>query len=162
MKGFGYGDWAPQQPLTLQTIMPVASVTKPIVGVAMMRAVAEGKLNLDAGINDYLPFRVVNPHRPTDRITLRHLATHSSGITNRPAIYRQTNQFGHDPVQPLGNFLSAYFTPGGKYDAKENFLEAKPGEQRDYCNICAALAGFVVERAVGAPLNVYTKREIFD
>lgn len=161
MKGFGYGDWARQQPFTPQTIMPVASVTKPIVGVAMMRAVAEGKLNLDADINDYLPFRVVNPHRPADRITLRHLATHSSGITDRPEIYRQTYQFGHDPVQPLESFLTAYFTPGGKYYAKENFLEARPGEQRDYCNICAALAGFIVERAFGAPLNVYTKREIF-
>lgn len=161
MKGFGYADWERRKPFTPQTMTQVASVTKPFVGVAMMRAVAQGKLNLDADINDYLPFRVVNPHRPTDRITLRHLATHSSGITDRPEIYGQTYQFGRDPVEPLGRFLSAYFTPGGTYYSKENFLEARPGERRDYCNICAALAGFIVERAVGVSLNVYTKRDIF-
>ena len=161
MKGFGYADWEQRRPFTPHTIMNVASVTKPFVGVALMRAVSEGKLSLDADINQYLPFRVVNPHRPAERITLRHLATHTSGITDRPAIYGQVYQFGRDPAEPLETFLPAYFTPGGKYYDAENFLTAKPGELREYCNVCAALAGFIVERAFGARLDVYTKREIF-
>lgn len=161
MKGFGYRDWERSRPFTPSTIMNVASITKPFVGVAMLRAVAEGKLSLDADVNAYLPFRVVNPHRPQERITLRHLATHSSSITDRWEIYRQVYRFGGDPTEPLGEFLAAYFTPNGKYYAAENFLEAKPGELREYSNIGASLAGFIVERALGAPLDVYTKEQIF-
>lgn len=161
IKGFGHADWQRTRPFTPTTIMNMASIAKPFVGVAMMRAVAAGKLSLDADINRYLPFRVVNPHRPAERITLRHLATHSSGISDRWEIYRQSYRFGGDPTESLSAFLSAYFTPGGKYYAKENFLEAKPGALREYSNIGASLAGLIVERALGAPLNVYTKQHIF-
>jgi len=101
------------------------------------------------------------PYRPAERITLRQLATHSSSISDRWEIYRRTYRFGGDPTEPLGEFLAAYFTPSGKYYAKENFLEAKPAELREYSIIGAALAGYIVERAVGAPLNVYTKQNIF-
>jgi hypothetical protein len=38
-----------------------------------MRAIQEGRLSLDANINTYLPFRVVNPHHPDAPITLRDL-----------------------------------------------------------------------------------------
>lgn len=161
MKGYGFTDWQRTRPFTRNTTAKVASVAKPFVGVSMMRAVKEGKLSLDADINQYLPFRVVNPHRPNERITLRHLATHTSGITDRWEIYRATYRFDGNSKESLHAFLQAYFTPGGKYYAKENFLEAKPGELRDYSNIGAALAGLIVERAHGQALNVYTKRHIF-
>jgi CubicO group peptidase (beta-lactamase class C family) len=161
MKGYGHRDWQRQLPFTPATIMNAASIAKPVVGVAMMRAVAEGRLSLDADINGYLPFRVVNPHRPDTRITLRHLATHTSGITDRWEVYRQSYRFGADPAESLSHFLTSYFTPGAPNYAATNFLDASPGELREYSNLGAALAGLIVERAVGAPLDVYTKRSIF-
>lgn len=161
MKGYGFMDWQRTRPFTPNTTAKVASVAKPFVGVAMMRAVKEGKLSLDTDINQYLPFKVVNPYRPDATITLRHLATHTSGITDRSEIYRATYTYDGDSKEPLLNFLTAYFTPGGKYYAKTNFLEAKPGELRAYSNIAAALAGLIVERAFKLPLNVYTKQHIF-
>ncbi len=161
MKGYGFMDWQRTRPFTPNTTAKVASVAKPFVGVSMMRAVKEGKLSLDADINRYLPFRVVNPYRPNEPITLRHLATHTSGITDRWEIYRATYTYDGDAKEPLLDFLTAYFTPGGKYYAKENFLEARPGELREYSNIGAALAGLIVERTYGQPLNVYTRQHIF-
>jgi CubicO group peptidase (beta-lactamase class C family) len=83
MKGYGFADSPRTRPFTPNTVMNVGSVAKTFIGVAMMRAVQEGRLSLDEDINRYLPFRVVNPYRPNDRITLRHLATHTSGITDR-------------------------------------------------------------------------------
>ena len=50
------------------------------VALAVMQLVEAGRLDLDADINTYLPFKVVNPHHPNERITLRHLATHTSGM----------------------------------------------------------------------------------
>lgn len=60
------------------------------------------------------------------------------------------------------NFLKNYFVPGGKYYAKENFLNHKPGTFRDYSNIAAGLAGYIVETATGRKLNGYGKKYIFN
>lgn len=160
-RGFGYADFARTRPFTPATIMNVGSIAKTFTGVAMMRAVQEGKLSLDEDINRYLPFRVENPHRPGSVITLRHLATHTSGITDRWAVYSRTYHYGGDAPEPLDRFLTQYFTSNGAYYARENFLAAAPGQLREYSNIGAALAGYIVERAVGEPLNRYTRRHIF-
>ena len=161
-QGYGLADQALGRPFTADTIMSVGSIAKPFLGVAMMRAVRAGKLSLDEDINTYLPFRVVNPHHPEALITLRHLATHTSGITDRWEVYKNTYHFGSDSPEPLGEFLQQYFATDGKYYSPKNFLDATPGGLRDYCNICAGLAGLIVERAVGEPLNVYTRKHIFE
>lgn len=160
-KGYGFADQEHAVPFTPDTIMNVGSIAKPFTGVAMMRAVHEGKLSLDEDINQYLPFRVVNPHCPKEIITLRHLATHTSSITDRWAVYAGTYHYGGDSPESLGHFLQQYFSRDGKNYSPDNFLDAKPGERRDYSNIGAALAGFIVERAFGQPLNVYTRNHIF-
>lgn len=161
-RGYGFADWQRQRPFTVDTIMNIGSISKPFTGVAMMRAVQEGKLSLDADINEFLPFRVKNPHHPDEKITLRHLATHTSGIADRSEVYAATYHYGGDAPEALGAFLEGYFVPGGKTYSAENFLKAKPGSQRAYSNIGAGLAGFVVERAVGEKLNVYTRKHIFE
>lgn len=162
MKGYGFADKAQSVPFTPHTVMNIGSISKTFTGVALMRAVEEGKLSLDTDINAYLPFKVVNPYFPDARITLRQLATHTSGITDRWAVYEGTYHYGGDSPEPLGEFLKDYFLPGGKHYAKDNFLNAKPGTHREYSNIGAGLAGYIVEIAVGEKLNAYTKRRIFD
>ena len=72
MKGYGFADKAQSSPFTPHTVMNIASISKTFTGVALMRAVEEGKFSLDADINTYLPFKVVNPYFPGARITLRN------------------------------------------------------------------------------------------
>jgi CubicO group peptidase (beta-lactamase class C family) len=162
MKGYGFADKANSIPFTPHTVMNIGSISKTFTGAALMRAVEEGKLSLDADINTYLPFKVVNPYFPEALITLRQLATHTSGITDRWTVYEGTYHYGGDSPEPLGEFLEDYFAPGGKHYAKDNFLKAKPGTQREYSNIGAGLAGYIVEIAVDEKLNAYTKRHVFD
>ena len=161
MKGYGFADYGRTRPFTPDTVMYVASITKSFTGVAMMRAVREGRLSLDADITKYLPFRVVNPHRPDAPITLRHLATHTSGIKDRWDVFRAGYHYGGEPAVPLGDFLANYFTADGAHYSRDNFLDARPGALREYSNIGAALAGFIVERAFGEPLRTYARRHIF-
>ena len=61
----------------------------------------------------------------------------------------------------LWETLKNYFTPNGKYYSKDNFLNVKPGSHREYSNIAAALAGYIVEVRTGEKLNGYSKRHIF-
>ncbi|RYG42030.1 MAG: class C beta-lactamase-related serine hydrolase [Chitinophagaceae bacterium] len=160
-KGYGYADKAKRIPFEPTTIMNIASITKTFTGVCMMRLVEEGKLSLDEDINKYLPFKVVNPFFPDEKITLRDIATHTSGITDRFPVYDSVYHYGGDSPVPLESFLRDYFIPGRKFYSKENFLNHKPGSYREYCNISVALAGLIVERISGKKLNLYSKEVIF-
>lgn len=161
-KGYGLADVARATPFTPDTTMNIGSISKTITGVAMMQLVEEGKLSLDADVDTWLPFDLANPHFPDAPITLRHLATHTSGISDRWPVYEQLYHYGGDAPQPLGSFLRSYFVPGGEHYAEANFVRARPGSQQEYSNLGAALAGYIVERASGERLDAYTRRRIFE
>lgn len=161
-RGYGHANRATRRPFTPDTIMAIASISKTFVGVAMMQLVEAGHLDLDADINTYLPFEVVNPHRPDHPITLRHLATHTSGIVDRPDVYRDTYHFGDARPEPLDRFLADYLVRGGGRWTPDNYAVARPGELREYSNIGAALAGHIVERTLDLPLQRAARASIFE
>jgi CubicO group peptidase (beta-lactamase class C family) len=143
MKGYGFADKSRAVPFTPDTVMNIGSISKTFTGAALMRAVQDGKLSLDEDINAYLPFRVVNPNHPHAKITLRQLATHTSGIVDREPVYAATYHYGGVP-EPLDEFLKGYLVPAGANYSKDNFLDAIPGTNREYSNIAAGLAGYIV------------------
>jgi CubicO group peptidase (beta-lactamase class C family) len=159
--GYGHADREAGTPFTPATVMNIGSISKTMTGAAMMRAVEQGRLSLDADIGAALPFAVRNPHRPEATLTLRHLATHTSGITDRWAVYARGYHFGADAPQSLGAFLAGYLAAGGADYSADNFLDVAPGTHRDYSNIGAALAGYAVERATGQTLDAYTREQFF-
>lgn len=161
-RSYGLADRERAQPLTPQTAMNLASIAKTTIGVAMMRLVAEGRLDLDADINRYLPFRVVNPHHPEARITLRQLATHSSSITDRRDFYAGLYRPVDAPRPSLDALLRSYLVEGGADYRAENFLSVVPGASRDYSNLAATLAAHVVERVAGESFDAHTRRVIFE
>ena len=160
-KGYGLADKTNNIPFTPNTIMNIASISKTFTGVCMMKLVEERKLSLDEDINAYLPFKIVNPNFPGEKITLRHIATHTSGLADRYPFYDSSYTYGTDAPEALGAFLKNYFIPGGKYYSKENFLDKKPGTYREYSNIAAGLAGYIVEIVAGKKLNEYSREVIF-
>ena len=107
-------------------------------------------------------FKVSNPFFPNEKITLRNLATHTSGIIDKSPVYDSCYHFGEDSPEDLGEFLKNYFSPQGKYYSKDNFLNARPGSRNNYSNIGAGLAGYIIEVATGEKLNLYSKRNIFE
>jgi CubicO group peptidase (beta-lactamase class C family) len=161
-QGYGYADRQNKIPFTPSTIMNIASISKTFTGICIMKAVEEGKVSLDEDINTYLPFKVINPNFPNEKITLRHLATHTSGLADRYPFYTDSTYFyeGNKP-ESLGEFLKNYFLPDGKHYSKDNFLKSKPGTYRDYSNIGAGLAGYIIELRTGKKLNEYGKQHIF-
>ena len=161
-KGYGFSDQENGSAFTTSTLMNIASVSKTVTGACLMKAVEQGKLSLDEDINNYLPFKIHNPYFPDAKITLRNLATHTSGFADRYPFYTDSLYFyGKDSPQVLGDFLQQYFLPGGQYYSKENFLDHKPGTFREYANIGTALAGYIVEIRTGQKLNKYSKKYLF-
>ena len=57
-KGYGYANLQQKEPFTVRTIQPIASISKTIVGVALMKLVDMGKINLDDQVNSFIPFHL--------------------------------------------------------------------------------------------------------
>src|SRR5690606_23835894 len=80
--GFGFSDYKNGIKYTPQTIQPIGSISKILIGISLLMAQEWGLLDLDDPVNRYLPFEVTNPFYPDIPITIRHLATHTSGIND--------------------------------------------------------------------------------
>lgn len=160
-KGFGYADLAARQPYTPDTVQPVASISKPVLAVALMQQVQAGTLSLDADVNGELPFAVRNPHAANVPITLRQLATHSAGIVDREPFYTQSYAKGTPAAFDIKDYLGAYFVPKGASYQDANFIKARPGSTYRYSHLGTALAALAVETRAGMPYRTYTREKIF-
>jgi len=159
----GFADRSGRKPMTVDTIMNVASISKTVTGTSLMMLVEQGKLDLDRDVNDYLPFTVRHPAHPEIPITTRQLLTHTSAISDRDAIYSSETVYfpGADNPVSLGDFVQAYLVVDGKYYDLANFAGYPPGTQNQYSNVAYGLAGYLVEAISGRPLNRFSAEEIF-
>ena len=160
-QGYGYSDIKTKEPFTPQTVMNIASISKTFVGVALMHLVEKGMIDLDDDVNNFLPFKVLNPHLPESIITPRNLMSHSSGIKDDQKVYLPSYHYGGDSPIPLGEFLKDYLSPNGTHYSKKNFTKSRPGKKFVYSNIGAGLAGYIVECVSGKPLNIFTREIIY-
>ena len=187
-KGFGFADLASQKPFTNNTIQNIGSMSKVFIGVALMKLVDDGKLKLDDSINVHLPFTVSNPKFPGTSITIRHLATHTSGIKDMSSYYEFKSYYLDAELQksevsnkgfsmeekiflkkiknnkriPLGEYLEKVLDTKGEWYSRKNFYDFKPGSSYEYSNIGAALAAYIVEIVSGMSYSEFTKQVIFE
>ncbi len=160
IKGYGYADVYNQKKIDIHTPFNIASISKPILGIALLRLVDQGKLNLDQDINSYLPFRIDNPKVNSNKITARHLATHTSSINDYYDI--DTYAINQDSEISLSDHIKNLLTPeGALYKNAEFFKNIPIGTERDYSNLGAGVAGLVLESITGKNLADFSSEEIF-
>jgi CubicO group peptidase (beta-lactamase class C family) len=95
-----------------------------------------------------------------EKITLRHLVTHTSGIAD----YYDVDSYAinKDADISLEQHLKSLLTPTGKnYNQGQYFLNHAPGAKRKYSNLAAGLAGYLVEVTTGITLAEYSQQHIF-
>ena len=151
--GFATPRW--RVPNTLDTRFDTASITKLFTSVATLQLVGAGKLDLDASIHDYVE---LGGTTISERVTLRHLLTHTSGIAD-------------DADEEDGEDLALLYLDKPCYAIMEtaDFLpqfvhkppRAAPGVQCRYCNVGFILAGLAIERVTGQTYRSYVTSEIF-
>ena len=120
-----------RRPVTIDDPARVASISKLVVAIAVMRLVEQDKLGLDRDISDYLGWKVRNPAFPDVPITLRALLSHQSGL--RDAV---------DYIVPLDGSLEAVLVDPKAWDAGH-----APGTYFSYANINSPLIASVMEGA---------------
>lgn len=177
--GMGYADVQTKEAYTENTVQNIASISKTLIGLALLKAQEMGKLKLDDPINDYLPYPVVNPHFPDDPITIRHLTTHTSSIIDTEVYDRESyimssrqheaqdrnkttpdNFKPHTEKIPMATFLQNVLSAEGEWYSQEGFLNKRPGAFFDYTNVGATLAAQVLEYATGENFAAFTAQHI--
>ncbi|MFD2203877.1 serine hydrolase domain-containing protein [Shivajiella indica] len=144
------------------TVQPIGSVSKVIIGLALMKAEELGFVKLSTDINDYLDFKIYNPNvKNNPPITLRHLATHTSGIKDNDKFYVQSYSKGLKSPYSLEEFLKSYLTKEGSRYSNKNFGKYQVGEAYNYSNIGAALAALIIEKASKIPFDQFTEKYLF-
>ena len=161
----GYYGWADEDASrrpNADTLFPVASVSKMFTAVPLMRLVEEGRVDLDASVQEAFGFDLVHPNHPSADITLRQLLTHTSGVIDNWPALGQGTYTGSDPEMTLAQFTDAYCSPTGDlYSAESNF-GAAPGTDHDYSNAGFAIAGHLAELAWGDNFRELTRTMAFE
>jgi CubicO group peptidase (beta-lactamase class C family) len=151
----------PDEAMTTDTLFRIASMTKPMTGVAIQILADEGKLKVTDPVEKYLPEfkgqRLVlsrdkdklvlgKPKRP---ITIRDLLTHTSGLPAYPA--------GLGDVYGKRNLTLTETT----LVIAQQPLEFEPGSRWSYCNPGIDTLGRIVEVVSGSPFEIFMTKRIF-
>lgn len=150
---YGSANLSKNQPVDENTIYHWASNTKPFTGIAIMQLRDRGLLKLDDPVTKYLPeLRAVhNPFGSMDKITIRHLMTHSAGFRNPTWPWDKGE--GWEPFEP---------TEYSQLVAMFPFTEIlfKPGSKFSYSNPGIIFLGRVIEKLADEPYETYIDKNI--
>jgi CubicO group peptidase (beta-lactamase class C family) len=143
-RGYGHFTWSPSSsvPTPDSTLWDIASITK-VMGTtsAAMRLVDARRLSLDAPVRQYLP---EFSGGPKDRVTVRMLLDHTSGMRSYVPFFKQTRT-----------------REGAKALLYAEPLVREPGHSAVYSDLNAILMGLVLESVSGLPLDSLVNREVF-
>ncbi len=142
---YGYAILEDSVPVADSTLFYMASISKTFVGAALMQLWEQGLIGLDDDVGTHLGFPVRNPFYPDSVISIRMCMTHMSSINDNFDILDPLNIQGDSPI-PLGEFLGEYLVPGGIYYSQNNYNPWPPASEDDYCNIGAAICGYIIEQ----------------
>ena len=152
-KALGWADYEAKDTLKLTTPTRLASVTKSLTAVSILKLVEEGKIDLHEDIHTYLP------EIPKMGITTHHLLSHTSGI--RYVKHYSTKLFkvvksDGDKTRYLNRHVLSFL--GG-----DDFqLNLEPGATYSYSNIGYQVLGSLIERVSQISYGEYLKQNIFD
>lgn len=148
----GVADRVTRRPLSNADRFRVGSVTKTFSTVVLLQLADEGRLNLDAPVGRYLPGLL-----PDDRITVRHVLGHRSGL------YDYTNDMFARSVPGFEAVRTKVFTYRQlvRLSLRHPRTNA-PGAAYEYSNTNFVVAGLLIEKLTGAPVHTAYERRIIE
>lgn len=146
----GYHTFDTEKKLSLKQQMPVASTTKSMTAVAILKLQEKGLLNVNDLVMDRLPKQDKNPAW-AGKVTIHHLLTHTSGVAEyfmkMPININQSHRAINKDI--LNYALS-------------NDLSFEPGSEYNYCNTNFVLLGLIIENVSGMSVAKFFQEELFN
>ncbi|MHC4212708.1 MAG: serine hydrolase, partial [Planctomycetota bacterium] len=158
---YGYMDAAQTIPIADTTLFRLASISKTVLSTAILQLWENSLIDLDADVNEYLPFNVVNPWYPLSAITIRMIMSHTSSINRRDETWIPDIVVGGDYPGALEQYLMNHLDASGANYNQDNYLPVPPGTQGQYSNYAFAVLGVVVEQVTGDSLETYCRDSIW-
>jgi len=149
LKGFGVAG-PDGRAVTPQTPFQLASLGKPMTGVAVMQLVEAGKIELDAPVQRYLPdFRVADA-AASAQITVRHLLYHTSGLPGTVGMeYALSGDARPDALQARVGALRSVQ------------LNRPVGATYEYSNAGYQILGLIIQQVSGQPYEEYMRQHLY-
>jgi CubicO group peptidase (beta-lactamase class C family) len=147
-KGYGYADVEKKLPVNPETsLFRPGSISKLFTWTAVMQQVEQGKIDLDADVNQYLDF-TIPPGPEGEVLTMRNLMTHTGGFEEA---VKELISEDEARILPLDATLKGW-VPHRIF---------KAGTMPAYSNYGTGLAGYIVARTSGMSFDDYLDRNIF-
>jgi CubicO group peptidase (beta-lactamase class C family) len=139
----GYRDISVRDPVDVNTVFRIASMTKSFTALSILKLRDEGKLSLDDAAERYVPElkQVVYPTADSPRITIRHLLSHAEG-------FPEDNPWGDRHLADTDDQMSRMMRGGIPFSNA-------PGVAYEYSNYGFAILGRIVARVSGKPYRDY-------
>ncbi len=158
-KGYGWANVATQEPVTPRTLFSLASVSKPIGAIAILRLVDQGRLRLDDRVYDVLgrpaPLGGSEIVPRARQITIRDILNHSAGwlrphdpLAHMNAIARELNLSKPVPSDAIVRY--AFSHP----------LDFTPGSQQSYSNFSYQILRHVCQSVTKQTFESYVRQEV--
>ncbi|GAA5107629.1 serine hydrolase domain-containing protein [Nocardia iowensis] len=158
----GVGDLERGTPFPDDARVRIASNTKTFVATVMLQLTAEGKVELDAPVERYLPGVVRGPSIDGNRITIRNLLQHTSGLPDYAAELGAPPQAGQiDYTSEPARWQTVNMTEVVR-NAMTAPADFEPGTQWAYSNTNYALAGMVIENITASSVGAEITRRIIE
>lgn len=148
LESTGLADVAAKRPIAPDSVFWIASMSKPITGVAVLLLHDEGKLNVNDPVAKYVPefANLKTPSGKPANLTIAQILTHTSGLGEANA--EQTKA-----ARTLSDLVPAWL--GAK-------MQFEPGAQWKYCQSGINLAGRIVEVVSGQSFDAFLQKRLFD
>jgi CubicO group peptidase (beta-lactamase class C family) len=145
-KGYGFANLEWKIPNTPDTKFRLGSVTKQFTAASILLLEERGKLSVTDPVKKYMP----DAPAAWDKITIRHLLTHTSGIPNFTgfADYQKLEPFKSTPAELVARF-------------RDKPLDFQPGEKWSYSNSGYVLLGYLIEKISGETYEKFVTENIF-
>jgi CubicO group peptidase (beta-lactamase class C family) len=147
LEATGLADVATKKPMSADSIFWIASMTKPVTGVAILMLQDEGKLNVSDPVAKYLPefSKLKTPSGQPANLTISQILTHTSGLGEAT---REQSSAARTLADLIPHFLAApmQYEPGARWQYNQSGINA---------------AGRIVEVISGKPFEVFLQERIF-
>jgi CubicO group peptidase (beta-lactamase class C family) len=142
----GLADPATGRAVTVDDPVRVASVSKLVVAIGVMRLVEQGRLDLDGDASRWLGWNLRNPAFPDRPVTLRQLLSHTSSVRDHDDQY----------AIPLGDSVRAAMADAASWDPAHG-----PGDGYfTYSNLNFPIVASIVEQVTGERFDIWIRREV--
>jgi CubicO group peptidase (beta-lactamase class C family) len=144
-QGFGKRNVAENLDVTPRTLFPIGSSSKAFTSAAIAMLVEEGKLEWDKPIRHYLPAFKLHDQFATERITVRDLLCHRSGLPRHEFLWYGSSMTRKEMVEHL-----AFLEPNADFRTLYQ-----------YNNLMYATAGYLIEQVTGQTWEAFVATRIF-